>query len=106
MVTNPRSSTDVDEKSEGVSLHERPVVYISNLPYEATAPDLQRVFDKEGLDVVHIEFIKKGKPERLQSAGLACVTLATADEVKTTCQKLDGKQIYNRAMVVKEGKFE
>lgn len=35
-----------------VAMHKRPVVYVSNLPYEARVEDLELIFEKEGISVV------------------------------------------------------
>lgn len=35
-----------------VAMHKRPVVYVSNLPYEARVEDLEGVFEQEGISVV------------------------------------------------------
>lgn len=54
----------------------------------------------------HVEVLKKGKTDRLRSAGLACVTLDSEEDKFSCCRKLDGKELFGRPMGVKLHKFE
>lgn len=56
-------------------LHKGPVVYLSNLPYEATNDSVEAAFEDEHYVVEHIELIKKGTATRTKGTGLAAVTL-------------------------------
>ena len=37
-----------------------PTVYVSNLPYEATGPQILDLFEGEGVECTHVEVLKKG----------------------------------------------
>ena len=41
-----------------------PIVYVSNLPYEATHDSIEAAFEKEDVEVERIELIKKGTGTR------------------------------------------
>ncbi len=41
-----------------------PIVYVSNLPYEATHDSIEAAFESEDVEVAHIEVIKKGTGTR------------------------------------------
>ncbi|GFR52691.1 hypothetical protein Agub_g15317 [Astrephomene gubernaculifera] len=82
-----------------------PVVYLSNLPYEATHDSVEAEFEKEGYDVERIELIKKGAGSRTKACGLAAVTLKEGTDPDVCCKKMDGKSLFGRPMIVRKDKF-
>ncbi|KAG2497260.1 hypothetical protein HYH03_004844 [Edaphochlamys debaryana] len=82
-----------------------PIVYVSNLPYEATHDSIEAAFEKEHIDVEHIELIKKGAGTRTKACGLAAVTLKAVHDPEDVCKKMDGKACFSRPMIVRLDKF-
>ncbi|GLC49404.1 hypothetical protein PLESTB_000215600 [Pleodorina starrii] len=81
------------------------IIYVSNLPYEATNDALEAAFEKEGYDVDHIELIRKGAGTRTKACGLAAVTLKAGTDREVCCRKMDGKGCFGRPMIVRLDKF-
>ncbi|PNW74169.1 hypothetical protein CHLRE_13g588050v5 [Chlamydomonas reinhardtii] len=81
------------------------IIYVSNLPYEATNDAIEAAFEKEGFEVEHIELIKKGSGTRTKACGLAAVSLPNGLELADVCKKMDGKSCFGRPMIVRLDKF-
>ncbi|KXZ45033.1 hypothetical protein GPECTOR_59g641 [Gonium pectorale] len=82
-----------------------PVVYVSNLPYEATYDSVEAAFEKEGIEVERIELLRKGAGTRTKVCGLAAVTLLDGADPDAICKKMDGKSCLGRPMIVRLDKF-
>lgn len=84
----------------------QPLVYLSNLSYEATPVLVQALFAEEKITARSVEVIKKGVFGRQKSSGLAAVMLSNMDDVDLACSKVDGKLLLDRPVIVRRDKFE
>ncbi|KAK9809890.1 hypothetical protein WJX72_001135 [[Myrmecia] bisecta] len=82
------------------------VLYISNLPYDVSTVTLGAIFaDNADTEVVNIELLKKGKPQRLRNSGLAAVTCRTAAEARHCQAKLHMLDVDGRKLQASMHKF-
>lgn len=83
----------------------QPLVYVSNLPYEATRSAVEEVFGDEGIEPARIEFILKGQDNRKRNSGLATVTLKSVEDAVKACKVVDGKPVFGRPMIIRANRF-
>uniref|UniRef100_A0A061R732 RRM domain-containing protein n=1 Tax=Tetraselmis sp. GSL018 TaxID=582737 RepID=A0A061R732_9CHLO len=93
------SSRDIQNERE------MKTVYVSNLIYTLQSASLQDVFEESGFDVTHVELLKKGTGSLRKGCGLAVVTFADASSKEQAIQKLNGKLLYGRPIILHPSKF-
>lgn len=76
-------------------------LYIGNLSFETTEPDLRDLFTQYGTvsDVALMMDKMTGR-----SRGFAFVTMGTAAEGQAAIGAMDGKQLHDRALTVNEAR--
>ena len=55
---------------------------------------------------VHVEFLRKGKSNRLKSAGLAAVTVPSEEHLQAGLKKLNGKEMFGRLLNASRNKVD
>jgi len=72
-------------------------LYVGNLPFDVTEPDLQDLFGQAGTvsDVLLVQDKFTGK-----SRGFAFVTMGTEDEAQSAIEQLHGKPLGGRPLTV------
>jgi len=78
-------------------LEDKKKLYVGNLPYSANADELRKVFSEFGevVDAVVISDKYSGR-----SKGFGFVTFATEEAAKTAVEKMNGKDMGGRNLVV------
>eukprot|EP00192_Tetraselmis_astigmatica_P017030 CAMPEP_0117662434 /NCGR_PEP_ID=MMETSP0804-20121206/8051_1 /TAXON_ID=1074897 /ORGANISM="Tetraselmis astigmatica, Strain CCMP880" /LENGTH=124 /DNA_ID=CAMNT_0005469333 /DNA_START=221 /DNA_END=595 /DNA_ORIENTATION=+ len=81
------------------------VVYVSNLVYALQGTSLEDAFYDEGLEVAHVELLKKGTGSATTGCGLAVVTMHSMADKQKALQAMNGKLLFGRPMAVLADKF-
>ena len=76
-------------------------IYVGNLPYTATDPDLQELFEQHG-KVTSARVILDRMSGR--SKGFGFVEMADNDQAKAAMKALDGKDVDGRNLTVNEAR--
>mmetsp|Transcript_16402 Transcript_16402/g.35465 ORF Transcript_16402/g.35465 Transcript_16402/m.35465 type:complete len:134 (+) Transcript_16402:163-564(+) len=89
------------------SLKNRKIVYVSNLPFQVSEHFVIEAFSEgAGLEPSAVEMLKKGLAHGyMKSCGLAAVTMRSEEDAKLAVEKLDGKIVLGRPMIVRADKF-
>jgi RNA recognition motif-containing protein len=77
-------------------------LYVGNLSYNVTEPELREVFAEEGRNVVEVKIVMDrdtGRPR-----GFAFVEMGTDDEASKAIQTLTGREVQGRAINVSEAR--
>jgi RNA recognition motif-containing protein len=79
------------------NLEDKKKLYIGNLPYSVNSDELRKVFSEFGevVDAVVISDKYSGR-----SKGFGFVTFATEDAAKSAAEKMNGKDMGGRNLVV------
>ena len=78
-----------------------PRLYVGNLSFDATEPDLSELFNGVG-QVVTVEVVSHKQTQR--SKGFAFVQMQTTDEAKRAVSELHDKEFMGRKLVVSGAK--
>ncbi|KAF3771898.1 RNA-binding protein [Nymphaea thermarum] len=73
-------------------------LYVGNLPYSLTSPQLSEIFGEAG-NVVAAEVVCERTPER-RSRGFGFVTMASTEEANEAIRMFNGSQLLGRTMKV------
>jgi len=76
-------------------------LYVGNLPYDVTEPQLQEYFATQG-GVAHVNVVTDR--ETGQARGFAFVEMEDVDGMKSAISELDGKEFEGRPLKVNEAK--
>jgi len=68
-------------------------------------PLLRRCVPPAAAAQEHVEVLKKGHGTYKTGCGLAVVTLRLAEDKEAALQKMEGKLVYGRAMMVRGDRF-
>src|SRR3954451_2641007 len=77
-------------------------LYVGNLSYNVTEPELREVFAENGRNVVEVKIVMDrdtGRPR-----GFAFVEMGSDDEASQAIQSLSGREIQGRAINVSEAR--
>src|SRR4051812_20411657 len=77
-------------------------LYVGNLSYNVTEPELREVFAENGRNVVEVKIVmdrETGRPR-----GFAFVEMGTADEASQAIETLGGRTIQGRPINVSEAR--
>jgi len=77
-------------------------LYVGNLSYNVTEPELRDVFSEGGKNVVEVKVVmdrETGRPR-----GFAFVEMGSDDEASQAIQNLTGREIQGRAISVSEAR--
>jgi RNA recognition motif-containing protein len=77
-------------------------LYVGNLSYNVTEPELRDVFAEGGKNVVEVKVVmdrETGRPR-----GFAFVEMGSDDEASQAIQNLSGREIQGRAISVSEAR--
>ncbi|HSZ81208.1 MAG TPA: RNA-binding protein [Polyangia bacterium] len=77
-------------------------LYVGNLSYNVTEPELREVFGEGGKNVVEVKVVmdrETGRPR-----GFAFVEMGSDDEASQAIQNLTGREIQGRAISVSEAR--
>src|SRR3954470_20207821 len=77
-------------------------LYVGNLSYNVTEPELREVFAEDGRNVVEVKIVMDrdtGRPR-----GFAFVEMGSDDEASQAIQSLTGREIQGRAINVSEAR--
>jgi cold-inducible RNA-binding protein len=77
-------------------------LYVGNLSYNVTEPELREVFAESGRNVVEVKVVmdrETGRPR-----GFAFVEMGSEDEASQVIQSLSGREIQGRAISVSEAR--
>jgi RNA recognition motif-containing protein len=76
-------------------------IYVGNLPFQTTGPDLERLFGEYG-EVSSASVINDRDTGR--SRGFGFVEMTNDDEARTAIEELDGQDFNGRALKVNEAR--
>jgi RNA recognition motif-containing protein len=77
-------------------------LYVGNLSYNVTEPELREVFAEDGRNVVEVKIVMDrdtGRPR-----GFAFVEMGSDDEASKAIQSLTGREVQGRAINVSEAR--
>jgi RNA recognition motif-containing protein len=77
-------------------------LYVGNLSYNVTEPELREVFAENGRNVVEVKIVmdrETGRPR-----GFAFVEMGTAEEAATAIEALTGRAVQGRPISVSEAR--
>ncbi len=77
-------------------------LYVGNLSYNVTEPELREAFAEGGRNVVEVKVVmdrETGRPR-----GFAFVEMATAEDASAVIESLNGRTIQGRAIAVSEAR--
>lgn len=77
-------------------------LYVGNLSYNVTEPELREVFAEDGRNVVEVKIVMDrdtGRPR-----GFAFVEMGSDDEASKAIQSLTGREVQGRALNVSEAR--
>ena len=77
-------------------------LYVGNLSYNVTEPELREVFSENGRNVVEVKVVmdrESGRPR-----GFAFVEMGSADDAASVIETLNGRQIQGRPINVSEAR--
>ena len=77
-------------------------LYVGNLSYNVTEPELREVFAEGGRNVVEVKIVmdrETGRPR-----GFAFVEMGTADDASQAIETLSGRSIHGRPINVSEAR--
>jgi len=77
-------------------------LYVGNLSYNVTEPELREVFAEDGRNVVEVKIVMDRDTGR--SRGFAFVEMGSDDEASKAIQSLTGREVSGRAINVSEAR--
>jgi RNA recognition motif-containing protein len=86
-------------KNEGGQMNKK--VYVANLPYQATEPELKALFSKAG-SVMSIKIVQDKQSG--QPRGIAFVEMSTQWEGRRAVSMLNRKDFMGKCLLVKEAR--
>ncbi|KAM3322311.1 28 kDa ribonucleoprotein, chloroplastic [Capsicum chacoense] len=99
-VTEPVTVLQEDEKEKPQKNNQRRKLFVLNLPWSFTVPDIKNLFAQYGIvDDVEIIKTKEGK-----SRGFAFVTMSSGEEAQAAIDKLDAYELSGRIIRVEFAK--
>ncbi|KAM3397171.1 28 kDa ribonucleoprotein, chloroplastic [Capsicum galapagoense] len=99
-VTEPVTVQQEDEKEKPQKNNQRRKLFVLNLPWSFTVPDIKNLFAQYGIvDDVEIIKTKEGK-----SRGFAFVTMSSGEEAQAAIDKLDAYELSGRIIRVEFAK--
>ncbi len=84
-------------KNEGGQMNKK--VYVANIPYQATEPELKALFSKAG-DVMSVKIV--GDRQTGQPRGIAFVEMSTQWEARRAVSMLNRTDFIGKNLLVKE----
>ncbi|KAM0935442.1 putative RNA recognition motif domain, nucleotide-binding alpha-beta plait domain superfamily [Dioscorea sansibarensis] len=100
VVENEAKDGGKEEEEEDGELEKRRKLYVANIPWSYSAPDIVKLFSECGT-VKDVEIIKQ---KNGKSRGFAFVTMASGEEACAVVQKFDGYELTGRAIRVEFSK--
>jgi RNA recognition motif-containing protein len=94
---SPTSLQDLTLKNEGGKMNKK--VYVANLPFQASEPELKTLFSKAG-DVMSVKIVtdrQTGQPR-----GIAFVEMSTQWEARRAVSMLNRTEFMGKILLVKE----
>jgi RNA recognition motif-containing protein len=94
---SPTSLQDLTLKNEGGKMNKK--VYVANLPFQASEPELKTLFSKAG-DVMSVKIVtdrQTGQPR-----GIAFVEMSTQWEARRAVSMLNRTDFMGKILLVKE----
>jgi RNA recognition motif-containing protein len=77
-------------------------LFVGNIPYATTEPELQQMFAATGGSVKNVRIITDFDTRR--SKGYGFVEMGTSEEAEKAIRELNGKNLGGRALVVSEAR--